>query len=183
MTPPDVRYELQDGGAGRSILDELSTMFAVVYAEPPYSSTDEDLDIFRQRFDTQSRTEGFAIATASVDDFLIGFTFGVPLAPTTSWWSRILTPRPADVTAEWPRRTFAVIEMGVRPDWRRHGVATRLHDLLLRDRPEERATLTAHPGAVAAQAAYRRWGWRKVAQTRNPLPGDPVFDILLKPLR
>ncbi|MGH4014722.1 MAG: hypothetical protein ACRDSL_12510 [Pseudonocardiaceae bacterium] len=51
-----------------------------------------------------------------------------------------------------------------------------------RDRPEERATLTVMPAATAAQAAYAKWGWRKVAQKRNPLPGSPIFDVLVKEL-
>ena len=76
-----------------------------------------------------------------------------------------------------------VSKLAVRRPWRRRGIARRMHDLLLRDRPEERATLTARPDAYAAQAAYATWGWRKVAQKTNPLPGDPVYDILIKPLK
>jgi hypothetical protein len=57
-----------------------------------------------------------------------------------------------------------------------------MHDLLLHDRPEERATLTVLPAAAPAQAAYRKWGWHRVAQKRNPLPGSPLFDVLLKQL-
>jgi hypothetical protein len=56
-------------------------------------------------------------------------------------------------------------------------------DLLFTGHPQERAMLTALPEATAAQAAYRRWGWQKVAQKRNPLPGSPIFDILIKDLR
>jgi hypothetical protein len=36
--------------------------------------------------------------------------------------------------------------------------------------------------AAPAQAAYRKWGWRKVAQKRNPLPGSPLFDVFVKEL-
>jgi hypothetical protein len=52
----------------------------------------------------------------------------------------------------------------------------------LQDRREERATLTVLPAAEAAQAAYAKWGWRKVAQQRNPLPGSPVFDVMVRML-
>jgi hypothetical protein len=54
--------------------------------------------------------------------------------------------------------------------------------LLLKDRAEERATLTVLPAAAPAQAAYRKWGWHQVAQKRNPLPGSPLFDVLIKQL-
>jgi hypothetical protein len=44
--------------------------------------------------------------------------------------------------------------------------APAMHGRLLENRPEERATLTVLPAATPAQAAYRKWGWRKVAQKR-----------------
>src|SRR5207247_382999 len=106
-----------------------------------------------------------------------------PLLPTSPWWNRLLTPLPPEMSKEWPGRTFAVVELVVRRPWRRRGVAQRMHDNLLADRPEERATLTVRPDAQAAQAAYAKWRWRKVAQKTNPLPGDPVYDILIKPLK
>ncbi|MGH4014760.1 MAG: hypothetical protein ACRDSL_12705 [Pseudonocardiaceae bacterium] len=52
----------------------------------------------------------------------------------------------------------------------------------MQDRHEERATPTVMPAAHAAQAAYAKWDWRKVAQKRNPLPGSPIFDVLVKKL-
>ena len=33
-----------------------------------------------------------------------------------------------------------------------------------------------------AQAAFQSWGWRKVARTRDPEPGAPVLDVLIRPL-
>jgi hypothetical protein len=50
------------------------------------------------------------------------------------------------------------------------------------DRPEERATLTVRPTATPAQHAFRKWGWRKVARTRDGKPGSPVADVLLTTL-
>ena len=86
---------------------------------------------------------------------------------------------PEDVTAEHAGRTFAVADVLVRAPWRRQGIGAALHDLVLRDRPEERATLTVLPAATPAQAAFRNWGWRKVARTRDPDPGSPVSDVLV----
>lgn len=70
----------------------------------------------------------------------------------------------------------------MRAPWRRQHIAEAIHDRLFANRVEERATLTVLPAAAAAQAAYRKWGWRRVAQKRNPLPGSPVFDVMLKQL-
>jgi len=88
---------------------------------------------------------------------------------------------PADHSAAGrdPGRTFALVELLVRASWRRQGIAETLHDLILADRPEERATLTVRPTATPAQHALRKWGWRKVARTRDDGPGSPVSDVLI----
>ena len=75
----------------------------------------------------------------------------MPLRPSTSWWRQLTTPLPDEVTSEHPGRTFALVELLVRASWRRQGIAAALHDLILEDRPEERATLTVPPTATPAQ--------------------------------
>jgi GNAT superfamily N-acetyltransferase len=106
----------------------------------------------------------------------------MPLRPSTSWWRGLTTPLPDEVTAEHAGRTFAVTELLVRASWRRQGIGRELHELLLGGRAEERATLTVPPGAGAAQAAFRSWGWRKLARTRNDEGGGPVLDVLVTEL-
>ncbi len=112
-------------------------------------------------------------------DYLIGFATGMPLRPSTSWWNDLTIPLPAEVTTEHPGRTFALTELLVRASWRRQGIAGSLHDLILDGRPEERATLAVPPGATAAQNAFRKWGWSRVARTHEPHHGSPVLDVLI----
>jgi len=109
----------------------------------------------------------------------VAYASGLPLRPSTSWWKDLTTQLPDNVTAEYPGRTFALTELLVRPSWRRQGIGRALHDLILDGRAEERATLTVPPGAAAAQAAFRSWGWRRLARTAGPGPDVPVLDVLL----
>jgi len=175
-------FETVDGERAAESVAELAAVYREVYGEPPYRWGAEHERLFRERFDVQRRQEGFRLITARADGRLVGFGFGVTLQPTTPWWRGLLTPLPDEVTAEWPGRTFAVVELLVRAPWRRRHVAERIHDLLLAGRTEERATLTVLPAAAPALAAYRKWGWRKVAEKRNPLPGAPVFAVMLRDL-
>jgi ribosomal protein S18 acetylase RimI-like enzyme len=103
----------------------------------------------------------------------------MPLRPSTSWWRDLTTPLPGEVTTEYPGRTFALVELLVRGSWRRQGIAGTLHHLILKNRPEERATLIVLPTATPAQKAFQKWGWRKLARTSGPRPGSPVFDVLV----
>jgi hypothetical protein len=177
-----ITIRMLDGDEAVAHLEELRALYSEVYAEQPYEWGDDHATLFAARFRIQCRQEGFTLVEACDGDELAGLAFGVTLRPSTPWWQNLTTTLPAEITTERPGRTFALVEMLVRSRWRRQHVAQAMHDLLLKDRPEERGTLTVLPAATPAQAAYRRWGWHKVAQKRNPLPGSPVFDVLLKPL-
>jgi GNAT superfamily N-acetyltransferase len=181
--PKGIALRLVNGEEAVQHLDELTALFREVYAEAPYQWGDEHADLFAKRFVGQSRDAGFTLIEARSSGELIGFGFGVTLAPTTPWWQNLLTPLPDETTHEYVDRTFALVELLVRKPWRRRHVAETIHRHLMQDRHEERATLTVLPAADAAQAAYAKWGWQTVAQKRNPLPGSPVFDVLVKELR
>jgi GNAT superfamily N-acetyltransferase len=173
---PDITFEVLDGTAATAHADELQSLYAEVYAGP--HGRDDEAARFSGRFRVQRRQPGYVLA----EGYLVGYAAGFPLRPSTSWWRNLTTPLPDKVTAEHPGRTFAVVDLLVRASWRRQGIGTALHGLVLQTRPEERATLTVLPSAAPAQHAFRAWGWRKVARTRDPAPGSPVADVLVIPL-
>jgi ribosomal protein S18 acetylase RimI-like enzyme len=177
----EMSFDVLDGRQAALPAQDLQVLHAEVYAEPPYGGTDGGAP-FADRFRVQLRQPGFVLAVARRGGYLVGWACGMPLRPSTSWWRDLTTPLPADVTAEHPGRTFALAELLVRASWRRQGIGSTLHDLILRGRPEERATLVVLPAAIPAQNAFRTWGWRKVARTRDPRPGSPVCDVLITPL-
>jgi GNAT superfamily N-acetyltransferase len=178
MAEPGMTFQLLDGTQAIAYAGELQALHAEVYAAPPYRR-DDDAAQFADRFRVQCRQPGFVLAEARHGGYLVGYASGMPLRPSTSWWRHLTTPLPDEVTAEHPGRTFALVELLVRPSWRRQGIAQALHDLMLADRPEERATLALLPAAAPAQSAFRKWGWRKIARTRDPGPDAPVSDVLL----
>jgi ribosomal protein S18 acetylase RimI-like enzyme len=181
VTTPDMTFQLLDGSQAAAHAAELQALHAEVYADPSRAG-DDDAVLFDRRFRVQRRQPGFVLAEARRGGYLVGYGTGMPLRPSTSWWRDLTTPLPEEVTAEYPGRTFALIDLLVRASWRRQGIGQTLHDLILRSRPEERATLTVPPAAAAAQSAFYNWGWRKVARTRDPGPGSPVSDVLVTAL-
>jgi GNAT superfamily N-acetyltransferase len=174
----EMKFQLLDGTQAAAHRDELNALHAEVYADPPYGRID-DTALFADRFRVQRRQPGFALAEARHGGYLVGYACGMPLRPSTSWWRDLTAPLPGEVITEHPGRTFALTELLVRASWRRQGIGQTLHDLILASRPEERATLAVLPAAIPAQHAFERWGWRKVARTRDPHPGSPVCDVLL----
>lgn len=182
MATPGITFQLLDGTRAATHADELQAVHAEVYAGPPYQR-DDAAALFAVRFRVQRRQPGFVLAEARHGGYLVGYASGMPLRPATSWWKDLTSPLPEEVTTEHPGRTFALTDLLVRASWRRQGIARALHDLILADRPEERATLTVLPAAAAAQSAFRKWGWRKVARTRDGYPGSSTSDVLVTDLR
>jgi GNAT superfamily N-acetyltransferase len=133
---------------------------------------------FGRRFAVHRRQPGFVLAAARHGEFLVGYAYGAPLRQATSWWRDLTIPLPEDVTKEYPGRTFALMELAVRPAWRRQGIGSDLHDLLLADRREERATTVVPPDSTAARQAFQNWGWTRIARTRD---GSRASDVLLRP--
>ncbi len=182
MPAPEITFQLLDGTQAAARANELQALHAEVYADPPYGRND-DAALFADRFRVQRRQPGFVLAEARHGGYLVGYAAGMPLRPSSSWWRNLTTPLPEEIATEHPGRTFALVELLVRASWRRQGIAQALHDLILANRPEERATLTVLPAATPAQNAFRKWGWRKVARTRDPGGGSPVYDVLVIALR
>ena len=181
VSAPGITFQLLDGPQAAAHADELQVLHVEVYADPPYLRA-HDAAVFADRFRIQRRQPGFVLAEARHGCYLVGYAAGMPLRPSTSWWRELTTPLPVDVITEHPGRTFALVELVVRASWRRHGIGQTLHDLILADRPEERATLTLLPTATPAQNAFATWGWRKIARTRDPGPGSSVSDVLVTAL-
>ena len=172
MAAPDIAFQRFDGRQAAAHGDELQAVHREVYGEA-------DDEAFARRFRVWRRQQGFVLAEARHGDYLVGFAAGMPLRPSTSWWKDLTTSLPAEVSTEHSGRTFALTELLVRASWRRQGIAGSLHDLILDGRPEERATLAVPPAATAAQKAFRKWGWSRVARTHGPDHGSPVLDVLI----
>ncbi len=170
---PGVTLEAQDGRQAAARETGLVALHDEVIG---------DVADFARRLEVWRRQPGFLLVEASHGGYLVGFCCGLPLRPSTDWWRDVTSPLPADITDEHPGRTFALTQLLVRSSWRRQGIAAELVDLVLDGRAEERATVKLPPGAAAAQAAFRNWGWTKVGRARGPDPSAPVSDILTRAL-
>ncbi|WP_208298013.1 GNAT family N-acetyltransferase [Actinophytocola oryzae] len=145
--------------------------------DTPFYSTER----FVERVRGYLRAPGFELVAAHADSTPVGLAFGYALPTNARWWEGLTTPVDEGFTDETGRRTFALNELMVVPEWQGKGVAHALHDALLGGRTEERATLLVREDNASAQTAYARWGWHKVAKLR-PYSDAPHFDALVLPL-
>lgn len=177
----DATLTTRDGVAATDQLDAVLPIYAAAYAEPPYLEGPEDVADFANRWPAYTSRPGFRLVTANIDGRTVGFAFGYQLTPDTAWWSGMLDPVDPGTTSEHAGRTFVVLELAVLAQHRKQGIGRALHGELLRERAEERVTLTVRPEAIAVVAMYRAWGYAAVGRNR---PGDglPIYLTMVREL-
>jgi len=178
---PQLTIERYDANGLHEHRDDLLNVYAELYRDrldDPFFS----LPRYWERLEAYGQRDGFSLVTGRLDDELIGYALGYTLPAGSRWWQGLRTKVDPALLVEDGRRTLALTEIMVRENWRRQGYARALHDALLRDRAEERATLLVLPDNVPAKSAYLSWGWYKLGELR-PFDDAPVYDAMVVELR
>jgi ribosomal protein S18 acetylase RimI-like enzyme len=177
-----VRIESHGSDSARSLVAEVSGLYAAVFGLPPFNAGDDAIADQRDSFPKLTGRPGFRLVLARLAGTgrYVGFGYGFLLPVGSTWWRGVVEPLNAAFTAETGKRTFAVIDYGVLPDFRGRGIGRLVHDELLGGSGAERGTLAVRPTATETQAIYRRWGWRRVGhEVMDPPVPSPEFDILV----
>lgn len=176
MTTLDIRVT---GAAGmhahrQELLDVYRDAYADRISNPFFSE-----ERYWQRLEAYGQRDGFGLALGyNGEDGLVGYALGYPLPAGSKWWGGLTTEVDPALLEEDGARTFALNYIMVRQAHRRRGIARHLHDGLMETRSERRATLLVLPENVAAVAAYREWGWRKIGELR-PFEDAPLYDAMI----
>lgn len=181
------RYDAAGARAHRDLVEDVfrRSYSAAIADGDPFEAP----EAFMSRFDAYTapdRSGGFELVTVTIDDTVVGQTWGWPLTPSSGWWRGLHLDDPTSDQAafvdESNHRTFALSEIMVAIAYTGQGVAHSLHDELLATRTEERATLLVDPENLNAYTAYRKWGWTRVGTLTPDWPDAPTFDVLIFPL-
>ncbi|WP_254901272.1 GNAT family N-acetyltransferase [Tuberibacillus sp. Marseille-P3662] len=145
-------------------------------------TTDESDDI-RARFQKHAGYAGFRgyVAVSEINNNVIGFAYGYTSLPGQYYNTKLkeaLTLKQAD---DWLDHCFEFVELAVDGNYRRHGVATNLHQHLLSGLPHRTSVLTTRTDNTSARTLYDRLGWHVVLEPFYP--NEEPFVIMGKRLK
>jgi GNAT superfamily N-acetyltransferase len=179
VTAPDDALRITTHGA--SELEELREPLLGIYAEVYADELDDPfsgLPRYWERVTAYATRAGFRIVMAHLGSEIAGYALGYTLPETSRWWRGLLDEVDPALVTETGSRTVAIAEIMVREPWRRQGIGRVLHDALLSNRAEERATLLVELDNAPARSAYSSWGWQRLGRLR-PFDDSPIFDAMV----
>ncbi|SHN19291.1 GNAT family N-acetyltransferase [Cryptosporangium aurantiacum] len=164
------------------VRDLLVNVYAEVYAHElnePFST----IEAFSDRLAGHVTIPRWECVVGYDDAEPVAYIYGGSLRATTSWWHDLDPPVCGDFIREDGHRTLGIFELMVRRPWRKTGAAHAIHEELLADRPEQRASLAVDHAHPRVRAMYERWGYRFVGAHRPPGIAAPLLDIMVRDLR
>jgi ribosomal protein S18 acetylase RimI-like enzyme len=164
-----IRY---DGRAAGPLAELVHGLYAEEYPPGPHPAEWSDGLWARHR-----ARDGFRLIVAREHGGVAGLTWGYVGWRGQYWSDEVAARLPPETADAWVGGHFEVVELLVRPAFRRRGVATTLLQALLSDAPADRAMLTVRDTAAAARRLYDSTGWTEVGRW------EPDLTIMGKPLR
>jgi GNAT superfamily N-acetyltransferase len=178
VTPASVLTLTHYGPAhADQVRQQLIDVYAEVYARETQSDPFFSVARFAERLTGHSANPGWACVIGHVEGQPVGYAYGRP--DSEREWREMDTVID-DAVYEYgvAGDMFGLCEIMVRQPWRGAGVAKTIHDDLMRERPESRASLLVEQAHPRVRATYERWGYRAVA-TSQPYPDAPAYDALV----
>jgi ribosomal protein S18 acetylase RimI-like enzyme len=124
--------------------------------------------------------DGFRfVAARAADGRMAGFAYGYRGA-AGQWWHDLVAEALGEERAErWlPPGHFEFVELPVRPECRRGGIGSRLHDALLDGLDSPTAVLSTERTNEPAIKLYRGRGWRVICDEIRFGPEYPPYLVM-----
>lgn len=159
------------------IRQQLLEVYAEVYADEAATDPFFSLPRFAHRLDGHAVHPLWSCAVGEIGGEAVGYAYGRPDSQTE--WREMTTVETPEVYEYGAGGAmFGLCEIMVRRPWRGAGVARTIHDDLMRERPEPRASLLVERDHPRVRTTYERWGYRAVATSR-PFPDSPLYDAMV----
>ncbi|WP_086859656.1 GNAT family N-acetyltransferase [Streptomyces milbemycinicus] len=157
------------------LLDVYAEVWAKEAATDPFLSVER----FNERLSGHTSGGDWTCVIGEVGGKTVGYAYG--RLDSVSEWHEVLNPVDPGVHDYGSDGTFGLCEIMVRAPWRGKSIARGIHDELMRQRTEDRASLLVDHERPKVRALYEKWGYHRVGEMQ-PYPDSPRYDVMVFPL-
>lgn len=146
-------------------LNEIARVYDSIFHSSNESSQKERLRHIRDSLLLHSSRKGYKCALAYINrEHLAGFAYGY-YGEHGQWWydqvEQVLDERQRKM---WLNGYFELVEIAVKKEYRRRGIATILYSELFSGIENKRALLSTQMGNEPAICFYSKMGWTPMAE-------------------
>jgi ribosomal protein S18 acetylase RimI-like enzyme len=129
----------------------------------------------RDLFSRHAARSGYRLAVATDGAVTAGFAWGYIGERGQYWTDLVSAVLPPEVSSDWVGGHFEFVELAVLADYRRQGIGSRLHDVLLGGVRQQCLLSTADDPDDPAVRLYLRHGWQRLGAL------SPGFQVMGRP--
>jgi ribosomal protein S18 acetylase RimI-like enzyme len=177
-TATELAIERHDASTTLALRDDILAVYAASHDDQMHDPWFHPGPFWDRLVELYLPGRDFEIVVGRLGGRAVGYAFGSPRDQHGGVWEELRSTYPEFQLPAESVPMYLFREFAVHPDCQRQGIGGQLHDALLRLRPEAAAELLVRKDNVAAQAAYRSWGWVQLGE-KQPMPDSPVFDRLV----
>ncbi|MEC5425796.1 GNAT family N-acetyltransferase [Virgibacillus sp. C22-A2] len=162
-------------------IEKIGELYCTIFLTDDYSLEDKENAI--KNIKKHASYEGF-IGLKAKDNKgnIIGFTYGYTSLPEQFYRGKITKQLSELEIKTWLFNCFEFVELAVNHSYKRLGIASKLHDILLENINRKTAVLTTGIENIPAISLYKKKGWEIIKKDAPIISEDNLQVIMGKVL-
>ncbi|MFD1851527.1 GNAT family N-acetyltransferase [Oceanobacillus bengalensis] len=160
-----------------SDMDEIAELYCKTFLAKDYSRKEKQLAI--QNITKHANYKGFkGLKAKDGKGNIVGFSYGYTSVPEQFYRQKIAEQLSETECKTWLYNSFEFVELAVSPYFRRLGIASKLHDMLIENIDHRTTVLTTRIDNNPAINLYRKKGW-KLIKNNAPVISENNLQVIL----
>lgn len=158
-------------------LEKIGELYCMTFLTNDYSLEDKEKVI--KNVKKHANYKGFiGLKAKDNKENIIGFTYGYTSLPKQFYREKIANQLSEIEKNTWLFNCFEFVELAVNHSYKRLGIASKLHDILLEDINHKTAALTTGIENKPAINLYRKKGW-KIIKKDVPIISEENLQVIM----
>jgi GNAT superfamily N-acetyltransferase len=180
MGEPDLRIDSYGPEEALSLREPVLDVYLASHHDQQHNPWFGPDQFWRRLVEIYAPSRDFGLVAAWLGETMAGYAFGSPKDNSADIWEMVRQTLPETGIPQEPVPIYFFREFAVHPAQQGKGYGRKLHDALLKTRPEPLAHLLVRSDNPA-KTSYLHWGWHVVGKVQ-PFEDAPALDAMVRVL-